>query len=181
VDISTVACRSACRYRQQLHIDHTRATFLACSATSLPFAEASFNKIVCSAVLEHIENDDDAIDEICRVSMPNTRLLVVVPNTYLTLSWPLALINFYNDRRVGHIRHYAATDIANRFERRGFRTTEVVYHGHLIKVLQLILAAFLPNLRNNTSQLWWALEQWDLSLKNDPCAVNVSITLERLM
>lgn len=178
VDISTVACRTACRYREQLGIGD-RAMFLCCSATALPFADHSFDKIVCNAVLEHLQDDDKAIDEICRVSTFEARVLVCVPNTYLAMSYPLALLNVYNDHRVGHLRHYAASDIALRFQRRGFQVRDVTYHGHFIKVVQLLLAMLLPPVRRSTSRLWWALEHRDLTLKHDPSSVNVSVTLER--
>ena len=178
IDISTVACRAATSYRDQLHMEHD-ASFLACSATHLPFLDRSFDKIVCNAILEHVEDDGLAMDEIRRVCAPAGRVVICVPNTYLTTSWPLSILNLVNDPRVGHIRHYAASDIALRLGRRGFRVIDITYHGHLIKMPQLILSKLAPSLRRNSSRLWWALEQYDLSLRDNPSSVNVTVTLER--
>lgn len=178
-DISAIACRTASRYRDQLGL-RGRAAFIPCSATQLPFPGGSFDKIVSNAVLEHVEDDEAAMDEIRRVSAPGARVLICVPNTYLTMAWPLALLSLVNDRHVGHLRHYAASDLAVRFGRRGFRVMDVTYHGHLVKLAQVGLAMLSPATRRRTSRLWWALERADLASKRDPSSGNVSLTLDRV-
>lgn len=47
--------------------------------TALPFADASFDAVICSHVLEHIPNDDDAMDEIRRVMRPDALAVLDVP------------------------------------------------------------------------------------------------------
>jgi len=47
--------------------------------TSLPFADGSFDVIVCSHVLEHIPADDDAMDELHRVLAPTGMAILDVP------------------------------------------------------------------------------------------------------
>jgi ubiquinone/menaquinone biosynthesis C-methylase UbiE len=49
-------------------------------ATSLPFADGSIQTVVMSEVLEHIEDDRRAVDEIARVLAPQGHLIVTVPN-----------------------------------------------------------------------------------------------------
>ena len=49
-------------------------------ATRLRFAAESFDKILCSEVIEHIPNTDDAISEMYRVLKPGGRLIVSTPN-----------------------------------------------------------------------------------------------------
>jgi ubiquinone/menaquinone biosynthesis C-methylase UbiE len=55
--------------------------FLAADAVSLPFKDASFNKILCTEVLEHIQNDTSAIQELSRVLKPGGFALITVPCT----------------------------------------------------------------------------------------------------
>lgn len=177
-DISPVACRTARRYGEQLGVSE-RTDFLVSSVTELPFADGVFNKVACNAVIEHVENDDLAIDEICRVCAPGARVLICVPNTYLTMAWPLALLNLYNDHKVRHIRHYAASDLVLRFGRRGLRVVDIAYHGHVTKIVQLLLSWAIPMTRKSNSRLWWATDRLDLSFKALPNASNVSVTFEK--
>jgi SAM-dependent methyltransferase len=50
-------------------------------ATSLPFAPDSFRFILCSEVLEHLDDDDSAVSEIARVLSPEGKLVITVPYT----------------------------------------------------------------------------------------------------
>ena len=48
-------------------------------ALSLPFADAEFDRVVASEVLEHIPADTDAIAELARVLRPGGTMAVTVP------------------------------------------------------------------------------------------------------
>jgi SAM-dependent methyltransferase len=48
-------------------------------ATALPFATGSFRYILCSEVLEHLEDDDAAVAEIARVLRDDGRAVITVP------------------------------------------------------------------------------------------------------
>lgn len=50
------------------------------SATDLPFADGSFDKISCSEVIEHIPEWEDAIKEMSRCLKNNGRLVITTPN-----------------------------------------------------------------------------------------------------
>jgi len=52
-------------------------------AEHLPFPDASFDRIVCSEVLEHIEKPDAAMREMRRVARPGARVVITVPNETL--------------------------------------------------------------------------------------------------
>jgi SAM-dependent methyltransferase len=47
--------------------------------TALPFADAAFDLICALDVVEHVEDDDDAIAELARVARPGAVLLLSVP------------------------------------------------------------------------------------------------------
>jgi SAM-dependent methyltransferase len=52
---------------------------LRATLARLPFASAAFDAIVCTEVLEHIPEDDDAVAELSRVLRPSGLLLASVP------------------------------------------------------------------------------------------------------
>lgn len=76
-------------------------------ARHLPFAAESFDAVVASEVLEHIEDDGVAVAEIARVLRPGGRVAVTVPRF-----WPEAvcwgLSARYHDAAGGHVRIYRA-------------------------------------------------------------------------
>lgn len=52
-------------------------------ASALPFKTGSIQLILCSEVLEHLEDDDDAVGEIARVLSDEGRAVITVPYTGL--------------------------------------------------------------------------------------------------
>ena len=48
-------------------------------ATELPYADGTFKYILCSEVLEHLEDDDAAVAEIARVLRDDGRAVITVP------------------------------------------------------------------------------------------------------
>ena len=59
------------------NIDESR--FIVGEAEHLPFKNNCFNKILCSEVLEHIQNDKEAVSEIHRVCKNGAEILITVP------------------------------------------------------------------------------------------------------
>ena len=60
-------------------LSNNTTTFLSGSAYSLPFADSTFDLVVCSEVLEHLHEYRDAITEINRVLKPGGKFLASVP------------------------------------------------------------------------------------------------------
>jgi len=49
-------------------------------ATQLKYPSASFDKILCSEVIEHVPDADAAVSEMCRVLKPGGTLVISTPN-----------------------------------------------------------------------------------------------------
>ncbi len=100
--------------------------------TRLPFRDASFDRIIVSEVLEHIQDDVRAIGEISRVLRPGGVLAVTVP-TWLPekINWMLA--DEYHAPYVpgGHVRIYAATELKAKLRAAGLVVTGQ-HHAHAL-------------------------------------------------
>ena len=80
---------------------------------SLPFEDATFDKIICSEVMEHIPDDQQGIKEMRRVLKDDGILAISVP-TYLqeTICWKLS--KDYHHKPGGHIRIYKASELVSK-------------------------------------------------------------------
>ena len=86
--------------------------------TRLPFADAAFDLVICSEVLEHISDDKTAVAEIIRVLKPNRFLVVSVPRHYPErICW--ALSDAYHQATYGHIRIYRKKELIRLIEAHG--------------------------------------------------------------
>ena len=85
--------------------DDVSATAVQGYTLALPFASNSFDRIICSEMLEHISNDALAITELTRVLRPGGTLAVTVPRTGPErLNWLLS--SEYHNVPGGHVRIY---------------------------------------------------------------------------
>ena len=81
-------------------------------ARSLPFPDESFDVVITSEVLEHIQDDVAAIAEMVRVLKPGGRFAATVP-AWLpeTINWKLS-DEYHAPKSVGgHVRIYAKTEL----------------------------------------------------------------------
>jgi SAM-dependent methyltransferase len=92
-------------------------SYVVADGTRLPFAPESFGHIVCSEVLEHVEDDEGAIREFARVMRQDGRVSVTVPHR-----------KFYfaaDDRYVRHFRRYEIEEMQRKLERAGLHAPTV--------------------------------------------------------
>ena len=103
-------------------------TVLQGNALTLPFSDKSFDKIVCSEVLEHVLDDDLAVKELFRVLKDDGELAVSVP-TYLpeTIFWKIS--EEYHTNPGGHIRIYKERQLVDLLTRNRF-TVYAIRHKH---------------------------------------------------
>ncbi|NIB43037.1 class I SAM-dependent methyltransferase [Pseudomaricurvus alkylphenolicus] len=94
--------------------------FQRANALKLPFDDNSFDKVVCSEVLEHIPDYKGVLQEIDRVLKPNGLLAVSVPRAWPEeICWRLS--RPYRQVEGGHIRIFNATQLRHDVEDIGWR------------------------------------------------------------
>jgi SAM-dependent methyltransferase len=97
--------------------------------TKLPFGDGSFDVVVCSEVLEHIEDNRAAVRELVRVLKPGGDLVVTVPRFWPErICW--ALSRAYHHEPGGHIRIYRKQELMKLLEYAGVLCRRIRYrHG----------------------------------------------------
>ena len=101
-------------------------------ATRLPFDDATFDCVVTSEVLEHIQNDVGAIAELHRVLKPGGRLGVTVPAWWPEkINWMLSDEYHAPKSEGGHVRIYSATELKAKLRAAGL-VVEASHHAHAL-------------------------------------------------
>ena len=91
-----------------------RGHFVVADAASLPFKSNSYSLAICSEVLEHLENDRQALLEMSRILKgPHGSLIVTVPHRKKYYG--------FDDRYVHHYRRYELTEIRAQLQAAGFK------------------------------------------------------------
>ena len=101
-------------------------------ATRLPFADSSFDCVITSEVLEHIQADTAAITEFVRVLKPGGTFAATVP-TWLPekINWMLS-DEYHAPKAVGgHVRIYTATELKAKLRSAGLSITGS-HHAHAL-------------------------------------------------
>lgn len=101
-------------------------------ATKLAFGDASFDRVITSEVLEHIQSDVDAIAELVRVLKPGGTFACTVP-TWLPekINWMLS-DEYHAPKSVGgHVRIYTATELKAKLRTAGLEVTGS-HHAHAL-------------------------------------------------
>ncbi|MCB1685888.1 MAG: class I SAM-dependent methyltransferase [Pseudomonadales bacterium] len=93
-----------------------RLNFLSASALHLPFADATFDKVICAEVLEHIHDYERVLAEIRRVLKPGGLFAVSVPRFGPEwICWQLS--DTYHEVEGGHIRIFRRRQLQQAIER----------------------------------------------------------------
>ncbi len=89
-------------------------------ATRLPFADDSFDVVITSEVLEHIQNDVAAISEMVRVLKPGGTFAATVPAWFPEkINWMLSDEYHAPIAEGGHVRIYSATELSAKLRSAG--------------------------------------------------------------
>jgi ubiquinone/menaquinone biosynthesis C-methylase UbiE len=98
---------------QILKRTHGKGRYVVADGMCLPFKNGAFSHTICSEVLEHLEDDLEALKEVARIMRPSGRLIVTFPHR-----------KFYfanDDRFVNHFRRYELPEIQERLRGAGFK------------------------------------------------------------
>jgi SAM-dependent methyltransferase len=90
-------------------------------AFHLPFADATFDRIICSEVMEHVHDYRGAIRELHRVAKPGAKVAITIP-TATSEHLYLRLGDEYFESPGGHIRIFKPRELALGLAAAGFDT-----------------------------------------------------------
>ncbi|WP_321496012.1 class I SAM-dependent methyltransferase [uncultured Desulfobacter sp.] len=137
----------------------------AMDITALPFEDNSFDVVICSEVLEHIPDDNKAINELVRIVRPGKILAVSVPRAWPEwICWQLS--DEYYDTDMGHVRIYSKKQIIEKIEDKGTRYLGSHY-AHSLHTPYWWLKCFSGPARTDSVavNLYHKLLVWDLMKK----------------
>ena len=128
----------------------------------LPFRDESFDCVIASEILEHLHQDEVALDEIERVLKPGGILAVSVPR-YLPEAVCWALSDDYANSAGGHVRIYRANELREKLERHGYRVDHTHYaHGLHSPYWWLKCAVGVDDSEQPLVKLYHRLLVWDM-------------------
>lgn len=110
--------------------------------TDCPLPSESFDIVVALNVLEHIENDENAMSEIARILKPGGAFVFEVPIGS----------NLYDDydRAMRHFRRYDPKSLSTMFENHGFIEGRVNYLGTFLYPAFYMMKKFRRNILKNS-------------------------------
>jgi len=113
-------------------------------ARPLPFADASFDTVLCTQVLEHVENAEQAMAEIARLLRPGGHALVTVPFLYPTHEAPYDFQRFTHHGLAGLARRHGLEVLA--LDAQGGPALMLTHYGVLAlsQAIQLLARALGP-------------------------------------
>lgn len=117
---------------EQADCSGKRLALSVCEGQRLPFTDGSFDKVICSEVLEHIHDYQAVLDEIVRVLKPGGILGISVPRFFPEwVCWRLS--DAYHEVEGGHVRIFNASHLREDIESLGF----VQYRKHWAHALHV--------------------------------------------
>ena len=103
-------CNEGLEFFEELNSGST--IFMQGSVYKLPFEDNTFDLVICSEVLEHLEDYHAAIDEIYRVLKPEGKFLPSVPSYWPEkICWSLS--SGYQNMPGGHVRIFTKRQVIN--------------------------------------------------------------------
>jgi ubiquinone/menaquinone biosynthesis C-methylase UbiE len=103
----------------------------------MPFKDGTFDKIICSEVLEHVVDDEEGVRELVRVLKDGGVLAVSVP-AFLPESIYWKLSEDYHTNPGGHIRIYRQKEVVSLLRRHDL-AVYAIRHKHAFHTVYWLL------------------------------------------
>jgi SAM-dependent methyltransferase len=112
---------------------------------ALPYRDDTFDRVICSEVMEHVHDYRGAARELARVTKPGGRVAITIP-TATSENLYLRLGDEYFESPGGHIRIFSPRELALGLASAGLSTTGVGFaHGFHTPYWVLRSVMHLPN------------------------------------
>lgn len=134
--------------------------------TNLPFKDSSFDKIVCSEVLEHVVDDEQGIREMVRV-LKNDGILAVSIPSYLSeiICWKLS--KEYHGGVGDHIRMYKTNEIVAKLKQNGLSVYAIRHKQALYSIYWILRCLFGVNNKSALiPSLYHRFLMWNIRTKS---------------
>ena len=130
LDMSAPDLKEARDRLSEVDPEGTRGVAVRGDALRLPFADATFDRIIIAEVLEHIPADEAAMTELARVVRPGGLVAVTVPRWGPEkVCW--ALSDAYHEVEGGHVRIYRSRQLRTRLAAVGLQLLDR-HHAHAL-------------------------------------------------
>ena len=129
--------------KEMTRVSGRNIDFVLCDARHLPFRNKSFNKVLCTEVLEHVSDDIGTLCEIRRVITEAGILVLSVPNANYPFLWdPVNKIlkgihcrpiksGFWSGIWGGHFRLYEEASLIAKLRQAGFSILKKRHLGRI--------------------------------------------------
>ena len=139
---------------------------VACAdINKLPFETVFFDCVICSEVLEHIPQHEEALKELMRVLKPQGSLVISVPRYFPErICWFIS--RAYCDDEGGHVRIYKKKQLQKMINRFGFACWKINYK-HALHVPYWWIKCFVghKNEKNWLVNYYKKFLEWDIMRK----------------
>ncbi len=137
-------------------------------AMKLPLKDASFDRVVCSEVLEHVVDDRQSVGELVRVLKDDGVIAVSVP-TRLTESIYWRISKQYSRNPGGHVRKYKAKEIIQLLRDHNLEIYGIRHKHSLHSIYWLLRCMFGVNDEKALiPRIYHSFLVWDLKTRTVP-------------
>lgn len=95
-------------------------------ALNLPFKEETFDKIICSEVMEHVDDDDIACRELSRALKKGGKIAITIPTFFSEFLYDIATEEYFTSPG-GHVRKYLPNKIVDLMTRNNLEIYDVKF------------------------------------------------------
>jgi len=113
--------------RAHARLKSHRPKFVVADLTRLPFADASFDRVTCGYVLEHLPDPRLGLSELSRVMVPGARMLLLTTEDTFSGAWT---------SRMWCCRTYNRQELARICEEAGLRWHRELWYTSMHKALR---------------------------------------------